>query len=112
MAHAPSTSTVSSVRHEPPISSAAAASGRNAERIPRPSQYIGNTCATAWTHPQSSWIGKKMPEIPSRTRIGSIPHVPTFWTFGASDPITMPIGIVARRPSTTNQTTVIHPAAP
>ena len=29
----------------------------NAERIPSPIQYIGKTCATAWTQPHSAWIG-------------------------------------------------------
>ena len=57
IAQAPSTSTVSAVRQEPPISSAAAASGRNAERMPRPIQYIGKICATTCTQPHSCWTG-------------------------------------------------------
>ncbi len=56
-AQALSTNTVSSVRHDPPISAAAAASGRNAERMPSPIQYIGNTWAMTCTHPHSCWIG-------------------------------------------------------
>ncbi len=109
-AHAPRTPTVSSVRHEPPISSAAAASGRNAERIPRPSQYIGNTWAMTCTHPHSAWIGKKMPEMAASAATGSIPQVLTFCVLGTSDPMRIPIGIAARSPRTRTHTTVSQPA--
>ena len=56
-AQALSTSTVCRCARSRPPRAAAAASGRNADRMPRPIQYIGKTCATTCTQPHSAWIG-------------------------------------------------------
>ena len=38
--------------------------------------------------------------------------MPTFWTLGTSEPMTIPIGRVASSPRTTTQATVAQPAKP
>ncbi len=80
--------------------------------MPSPIQYVGKICATTCTQPHSCWIGKKIPEIPVSTRIGSMPQVPTFCMFGTSAPMIMPSGIIASVPRASTQTTVSQPLAP
>ena len=113
MAQAPRTSTVSRVRHEPPISSAAAASGRKADRIPSPSQYIGNDLRDGLDPPPEVLDREEDPRDAEQHEDRQ--HAPRAHLLHAghqrSDHRSRSASSRGARAATT-QTTVSHPAAP